>query len=318
MRILAFHNPTAGSQEHDGEELAERLRGCGHEVVRVVRHQPELERALREEACDLIVAAGGDGTVNKAARAARGTTIPVAIVPLGTANNMARATGVTGEPAAIMQRWPAFIRRSFDAAVATWTVEVADDVRAPLARRHVFECFGYGAFCQSMATASAGHTAEPSADAGEKLARDRRTFVESVETAPVRDYRIDLDGVDCSGAYLMVEMMLIPFLGPRVELVPEGGRSDGRVEVVLVGEAEREGLLRHLRDDTSRADRFAWRTRPLRGSCVTIEAGDARAHADGKLCAGEDGEPLVGPVRIEVTANAYEMFVPDGRSATSS
>ena len=44
----------------------------------------------------LVFAAGGDGTVRACAQALAGTGIPLAIVPLGTANLTARALGIPG------------------------------------------------------------------------------------------------------------------------------------------------------------------------------------------------------------------------------
>jgi len=56
-------------------------------------------RAVREAVAAgarLVFAAGGDGTVRTCAQALDGTGVPLAIVPLGTANLVARALGVPG------------------------------------------------------------------------------------------------------------------------------------------------------------------------------------------------------------------------------
>lgn len=46
----------------------------------------------------LVFAAGGDGTVQGCARALAGTRVPLAIIPLGTANLSARALGIPRRP----------------------------------------------------------------------------------------------------------------------------------------------------------------------------------------------------------------------------
>ena len=56
-------------------------------------------RAVREAVAagaELVVAVGGDGTVRTCAQALEGTGVPLAIVPLGTANLVAQALGVPG------------------------------------------------------------------------------------------------------------------------------------------------------------------------------------------------------------------------------
>jgi diacylglycerol kinase family enzyme len=55
---------------------------------------PALTRRAVAAGADLVIAAGGDGTVRACAEALAGTGIPLAIVPLGTANLVARALGV--------------------------------------------------------------------------------------------------------------------------------------------------------------------------------------------------------------------------------
>jgi diacylglycerol kinase family enzyme len=58
---------------------------------------PALTRRAVAAGAGLVVAAGGDGTVRACAEALAGTGIPLAIVPLGTANLVARALGVPGQ-----------------------------------------------------------------------------------------------------------------------------------------------------------------------------------------------------------------------------
>src|SRR5438046_10324901 len=53
-----------------------------------------LARAAVAGGARMIVAAGGDGTVRACAQALAGTQVPLAIVPLGTANLAARALGI--------------------------------------------------------------------------------------------------------------------------------------------------------------------------------------------------------------------------------
>ena len=56
--------------------------------------------ARHAEGADLIVLGGGDGTMNAAAPALIETGLPLGILPLGTANDLARSLGLPADPAA--------------------------------------------------------------------------------------------------------------------------------------------------------------------------------------------------------------------------
>jgi diacylglycerol kinase family enzyme len=57
-----------------------------------------LARKGVEEGFDLILCAGGDGTVNEAINGVAGTGVPLGIIPLGTGNGLAREIGLSTRP----------------------------------------------------------------------------------------------------------------------------------------------------------------------------------------------------------------------------
>jgi YegS/Rv2252/BmrU family lipid kinase len=84
-----------------------------------------LARAAAAAGARLIFAAGGDGTVRACAQALAGTQVPLAILPLGTANLAARALGVPSRlPAALATGFGGTERR-IDLAVADGMIFVA-------------------------------------------------------------------------------------------------------------------------------------------------------------------------------------------------
>ena len=102
-RVLVIHNPTAGvRRQGQFALLVDSLRAAGLDVdVSATTAAGDAER-LAALACamdpppDVIVAAGGDGTVNEVANGMLGSTVPLAVMPLGTVNVLSRELGLTG------------------------------------------------------------------------------------------------------------------------------------------------------------------------------------------------------------------------------
>jgi diacylglycerol kinase (ATP) len=99
--IIANRHSRRGST-HLGAVL-ERLRADGlePEVHELPRKRP-LEQLIRERGnkADVIVLGGGDGTMNAASSALLEAARPFAILPLGTANDLARTLGIPQDPVA--------------------------------------------------------------------------------------------------------------------------------------------------------------------------------------------------------------------------
>lgn len=104
-RVLLAVNPRARSGGEARERAAAALRERGHEIVEVALDgSPDALavaiRAHRAEV-DAVVVGGGDGTLLAALPGLVETKLPLAILPLGTFNELARTLGVPHDPAAV-------------------------------------------------------------------------------------------------------------------------------------------------------------------------------------------------------------------------
>src|SRR4051812_14757978 len=89
MRVTLIYNPGAGDDDQPGAGDLERLvRAAGHEIACVSSKDAGWEAALDRPA-DVIAVAGGDGTVGRVARRLAGRNVPLTMLPMGTANNIA-------------------------------------------------------------------------------------------------------------------------------------------------------------------------------------------------------------------------------------
>jgi diacylglycerol kinase (ATP) len=99
-KILFIINPVSGTGR---QRLAERLIGeeldtsrYQHSVVYTKEplHATGLSRKAAEEGTDIVVAVGGDGTVNEVAAGVAETGTALAILPSGSGNGLARHLGI--------------------------------------------------------------------------------------------------------------------------------------------------------------------------------------------------------------------------------
>ena len=105
-RLLIIFNPAAGwrRRRRHAPVLAQlREHGCAV-VLRETEAPGDAERFAAEVdpgAFDLVVAAGGDGTVNETINGLARSGLPLALIPLGTANVLAAEIGLGTDPAAV-------------------------------------------------------------------------------------------------------------------------------------------------------------------------------------------------------------------------
>lgn len=96
MRAALILNPAAREGDYAPEEILDELANSGVEASLVPVEdgiEPALHAALSDHP-DAVIVGGGDGTLSTAANVLCGHNVPMGILPLGTANDFARTTGI--------------------------------------------------------------------------------------------------------------------------------------------------------------------------------------------------------------------------------
>jgi diacylglycerol kinase family enzyme len=102
MKITLIHNPGAGDGQ-DVNALVRLITDAGHDLRR--RSTKQDWKSLLDEPTELVIAAGGDGTVRRVALEAASRCLPFSAIPIGTANNIAKTVGLLGEAADLIETW---------------------------------------------------------------------------------------------------------------------------------------------------------------------------------------------------------------------
>ena len=233
MRVTLFHNPTAGDAPLTADQLTSILSDAGYQV-RYQSTKDDLSAAL-EDVGELAIVAGGDGTVAKVARALADTDIPLAVLPLGTANNIGKALGVFGDIRDLVGSWQGASRRAIDIGVAS----------GPFGEERFLESVGSGAFAE-LVRRGRNEVDETAAIVHRETDRALQLMASILREARAEDWQLELDDHDLSGTYLAVEAMNIPFVGPNIPLAADAEMDDGELDLVLLRDEDRERLLDYV------------------------------------------------------------------------
>lgn len=232
--ITLAYNPSAGTGRHARHHIVALLARAGYAVRCLSTKQPGLAAALRMPAT-MVVAAGGDGTVAKVARLLDGTDTPLAVLPLGTANNIARAFGLGDSVSEVVS----------DLRAPAWRWVDLIEVTRGRRRETAVESVGIGALA---AGALALHLTDKAEDEPRRaILEARRGLAKTLaKAAPIPLLKVN--GEDMSGAALFVEALNMPLMGPGLRLCRAAAADDGRLHLVCAEEAHRKSMVEWLRD----------------------------------------------------------------------
>ena len=228
-RALAIVNPVAGNGAgmRVASRIAAEFRDQGMRVDVIQTPAPdEAARLGREGAADgyrVIIAAGGDGTANEIANGIAGSGAALALYPIGSGNDFARALG--------------YPRRRRD---------VARFIRD--ARRHTIDVgeMNGRVFVNTAGIGIDGHVAQRIATTSRFVGKTLGYFAGSlagIATYRPQAMRVLLDGELHSGRFLTVVAANGTHFGSGMHVAPDASLDDGQLDVVLAGDLSRWSSL---------------------------------------------------------------------------
>jgi diacylglycerol kinase (ATP) len=291
QEVRVVYNPASGGAAgHTARDLRRELRDLRPELV-VTGDKGDAYVAARSWRRGLIVAAGGDGTVNEVVNGLGGAGFPegvtLAVLPLGTGNDLAATLGIPACPKKAVPILLQGITRKLDAARL---------------RSEEGE-----SFFANVAAGGLGAEVSAAADDKETKRRWGRVSYLRASLAALRDrtahrLRIELDGTRHDLEALNVTVGNCRYAGGGWPAAPGANPEDGLLDVVVLKDGGTTDLLllapRALadRDYTRSRSVFAARARSMR---VKSEP-DLGFTADGELISKTPVEFAVLPRSLHV------------------
>jgi len=291
MRALVVINPISGPRRHrsigDCTALARDVLGRHRftvdvAVTRARGDARELSAQARASGTGLVIAWGGDGTINEVGSALVRSDTVLGIVPGGSGNGLARDLGIPLEPEPALE------------VVATGRTRRIDSGRID-GHTWFFNVAGVG-----LDALIARHIARPESQRG-LAGYARVTFGE------LPWYRPEPYEIECNGRTEAHRALFIAFANSRqygndAQIAPTARLDDGQLDLVVV---EAQALWRIV---MRIPDLFKGRLQPGRGLQME-KMSSAVVRASHPIAYHADGEPGVGGRSLTVTVEPQTLFV---------
>ncbi len=277
-----LHNPGAGEEAHTKEVISNLIESEGYKC-----HYASIKEAGWEEInaeTGLVVIAGGDGTVRTVAEKVLSGKIAdhplFALLPTGTANNIAKTLGLTGTQEEIIRSWKKMNIKS----VNLWNIR-----NLPGAKFFV-EGLGFGVFPQLISEMK-GHNPAASDTIEMKLQTAMKVLYNIIQSYEAADCEINADGIKYRGKFLLAEVMNICSVGPNLHLAPYADPEDGMLEIVLISEDQKESFSDYILSKINGTNQI-FRGTTLKAKSVQIKCERNLIHVDDELIGIKEGKEI--------------------------
>ena len=219
--------------------------------------------------------------------------IPLSILPLGTANNLAHSLGFAGSVDEILESLHSGKGEPFDIGV----------VRNGSQADCFLEAVGGGLFADYFPAAKANE--KEGASSEEQLRAQLSLLRQLALDYPARPWKVGIDGRDISGRYILWGAMNIRSAGPALHLAPKAKTDDGRLDFVAVREDERRDFITYVDAHLSgRKIRVPLPSRKFRELKITSPPGSL--HLDGEPGPGKNGKARR---KLEITVKPASLLI---------
>jgi diacylglycerol kinase (ATP) len=269
-----IHNPKAGEGKFGDDELVQLLKEKGYTIGYANAKKTGWDDWDEDD--DLIIVAGGDGTVRKLVkqlvkRQLIDKRFPIAVLPLGTANNIASTLYADKEVHAVIAQWEKEQTRSLDIA----------RVRGIGKENFFMEGLGVGVFPALIRDIKEQENAKK--EHPEKELRSAQQWFADIATGyEPRFCHLLVDGEDYSGHYVLIEIMNMQAVGPGLALAPEANPSDGLLDIVLVSADEQEKLAEYAGQKATGIE-AGYQFQIIQGRDIRMQWSGSWIHVDDKL-----------------------------------
>lgn len=232
MKALILHNPKAGDGSVNQQELEAAFEAAGCKTIYQSIKEKNFHQVFDQKA-DIVVAAGGDGAIRKILRAMAGNVeLPVLVLALGTANNLAGSMGVYDDWKNRVERLRALNPRPFyygKVSSGKW-----DDL--------FFEGVGIGVFAEHLKIIEEHpEVIEQMSEDGPGYTGTYRAMARLSEDLPSCQVSLEANNETSSRKYIWLELLNIPNIGPHLHLYsPEGEQHHEEFHLLELTNRERE------------------------------------------------------------------------------